>query len=105
MTDVGAAIRGWAHDHRSRFSLLFLTSHLLDASLRPEIDQAIIRSARGVEKQLGWAVGRSTGPGLTALAAMVGYLTLELREQLPKHQVEAGFGDLLDALADLGPNH
>ena len=98
---VGTAIWGWAHTHRSRFSLLFLTGHLLDSSLRPEIDQSIRRAAKAIEHQVGWAKGRGVGAGLTALAAIVGYLTLELREQVPKAGAEAGYASLLQALTTL----
>jgi AcrR family transcriptional regulator len=105
-TDVqssGTALWTWAHENRSRFSLLFLTSHLLDATLRPEIDTSILRAARALELQVGWGPEQSDGRGVTALAAIVGYLTLELREQVPREQAETGYADLLAALADLGP--
>ncbi len=103
VASVGATIRDWAHANQSRFSLLFLTGHLLDSSLRPEIDQSIRRAARTIEQHVGWARGRNPGPGLTALAALVGYLTLELRDQLPRGGVEVGYDALLRALLSLAP--
>ena len=103
LADVGGALRTWAKDHQSRFSLLFLTGHLLDVSLRPQIDESILSAARAIERRLGLPKGRSPGPGLTALAALVGHLILELREQIPRAQAEAGYAALIAALTTLGP--
>jgi AcrR family transcriptional regulator len=103
MSGVGQAIRSWSLEHRSRFSLLFLTGHLMDSTLRPEIDQSIHRAASTIAQQVGWARGRGAGAGLTALAALVGYLTLELREQVPSGTAESGYAALLEALATLAP--
>lgn len=104
MAEIGETVRAWAHAHRSRFSLLFLTSHLLDSSLRPDIDESIHRAAQVLERQLGWtSTDHRDGPGLTALAAVVGYLTLELRGQLRPAGTESGYSALLDVLSALGP--
>lgn len=97
LSELGQAFRAWSLSWSSRFSLLFVTSHLFDSALRPEIDDAILRTGRTIEEQLGWRAGT----GLTALAALVGYLTLELRQQVPGNATEAGYADLLVALRGL----
>ena len=103
ITELGRAFWTWATEQSSRFSLLFLTSHLLDATLRPEIDDAIARAGQTIDRQLGWAEGSTEGGGLTVLAALVGYLTMELRQQLPRATSEQEYSELLVALGTLDP--
>ncbi len=86
--DVADALRTWALERPSRFSLLFVTSHLLDPALHAEVRAAIERAAGAIEQRAGWSADDQQGRGLVSLAAVVGLLTFELRRQV--HPGDAG---------------
>ena len=93
------AIREWAHSNPARFSMLFLTSHLLDTGLHDMARQSARAAAKVVATQVGWQ-DDDDSRAMSLIAALVGFLGFELRGELPGNTAEA-FTRLARSLASL----
>jgi AcrR family transcriptional regulator len=76
------AIRLWSRAHPARFSMVFSGSQSLDPGLQELGRQHLADLAVLVEQRMGWS---APGGGLTLLAGLFGYLTLEFRGHFEGH--------------------
>ena len=97
VTVVAEAIRMWSHAHPAQFSMVFAGAQSLDSGLQSLGRQLLADVAELVRQQLGWA---SSASGLALLAALFGFLTVELRGQIDG-DTAATFGRLAESLQAL----
>lgn len=97
LPEVANALRLWAHEHPARFSVLFLTSHQLDAGLHSVARESLLDIARAVARLIGWKPQRAKS-ALSILAAVSGFVAFELRGLLG-NTAASEFDGLVTSLA------